>query len=61
MAETASHSFSHLLKWLTVEGPFAQRHLMNSSFILIFVQPTEAPFSNVFHSYPPQKQKTYYL
>lgn len=35
--------------------------LMNSSFILIFVQPTEASFSNVFHSHPPQKRKKYYL
>lgn len=34
--------------------------LINSSFILIFVQPTETSFSNVFHSQPPQKQK-YYL
>lgn len=35
--------------------------LMNSSFILIFVQPTEASFSNIFHSHLPQKRKKYDL
>lgn len=46
MAETASQG----------QGSLPRGFLTNPSFILIFVQPTEAPFSNVFHSYPPQKQ-----